>query len=422
MANRLYLEIKHFTGRNFNWLFSFFIISVIARKFISEIQFLYYFAPILLLLFIISGWQDLMQNRSIKILTIFFIIYIIWTAITAFWSDHPLYSLVRSAYLLYLIVGIACAISLWSNNKSFSKKPFSFLLTANTLILILSTISLGLNWPEDAWSGGNKHGFMGVFNVQLAFGRALLILFPSSFFNFLIIFKKGNNQYKFFDKQNLTKAIPYFSIIVLNILFLVLSYSRAALLSLSLIILLTFSFILTLKQNLLLFGVLIIVALSIIQIPHLKDRFMEFAVKDSGSITANRDILWGPSIEAAKIGGIFGIGFGTSTKGIETIYKTIDESGRLRREKGNSILALVEEVGVIGLFLFSIPIVYILFNFFKAKFFTDLRIIISFSMIIGLLIHAQFEDWVVGLSGFTLVLFLIFCYLLLSFIEQKRLT
>ena len=78
--------------------------------------------------------------------------------------------------------------------------------------------------------------------------------------------------------------------------------------------------------------------------------------KDGGSILSRRMILWEPSFEAAKIGGAAGLGYGISAPNIKISELTGSyyENGRYVREKGNSVLALIEEVGIVGLAAFPL--------------------------------------------------------------------
>lgn len=401
----------HLIKKNINILLPLLVISAISRKFVPEFQFLYYLTPVLLILFFAAGYDKIFENKAQKTLTIMLLAFGFWAMVTAIWSDYPQYSLGRAGYFVLLVLGSACGIALWTETKEFKKNPFGFLLPANIFILVLNIISLIIEWPKDAWTGGNQHGFMGVFNVQLAFGRAMLVVFPAPFYEIVKSFLQKKNKDIPKPHKRLNYVVLFSLILVLDILFMLLSYSRAALLALAILILLSLTVLLTLKQKLYLYGSIIIITFLAFNIGFIAEKLEKFALKGTGHITANREILWGPSVEAIKVGGLSGIGYGTSVKGIETQYKIVDSDGILRREKGNSFMALVEEVGVIGLLLFILPLFYVFRNIFTSGISKNVALVLNGSLLIGLVLHAQFEDWMVGVSGFSILIFLMFLFL-----------
>ena len=53
-------------------------------------------------------------------------------------------------------------------------------------------------------------------------------------------------------------------------------------------------------------------------IPLIQNSFDSVLTKDGGKILGRRMILWEPSLEAAKLGGVFGLGYGVSAPDIKT--------------------------------------------------------------------------------------------------------
>ena len=83
------------------------------------------------------------------------------------------------------------------------------------------------------------------------------------------------------------------------------------------------------------------------------DRFYDnFVQKRSTEITSSREEQMLDSWEAAKQGGVFGAGFGVSI-GVSRYWDEGSSFSSASREKGNSLFAIVEETGVIGLFFYS---------------------------------------------------------------------
>lgn len=71
--------------------------------------------------------------------------------------------------------------------------------------------------------------------------------------------------------------------------------------------------------------------------------------------------MWEPSYKAALNGGLTGLGYGISDPDILLPGTGSHYDGeRYVREKGNSVLALIEEVGFTGLILFLLPLMYVL--------------------------------------------------------------
>ncbi|MHB1688319.1 MAG: hypothetical protein ACYCVH_13220 [Ignavibacteriaceae bacterium] len=120
---------------------------------------------------------------------------------------------------------------------------------------------------------------------------------------------------------------------------------------------------------------------------------------------------------------MIGLGYGISDPNIIlTGTGSHYENGIYIREKGNSILALIEETGLIGLTLFLFPIIYILsrwlLNQNNSKFLQDSefriqnffniqhsKLILPF--LLAFIFHAQFEAWWVGVGSEMLPLFFV---------------
>ena len=110
------------------------------------------------------------------------------------------------------------------------------------------------------------------------------------------------------------------------------------------------------------------------------------------------------------------MGYGVSAPDIKTPLLTGShyEDGRYIREKGNSILALIEETGLIGLIFFLLPLFYITLKIFKSpeSQITDHRSLIT-AALAAMLVHAQFEAWWVGVGSISLPLYLIILFIAL---------
>ena len=202
-----------------------------------------------------------------------------------------------------------------------------------------------------------------------------------------------------------------------DFLLLLLTYSRAAILSLFVGIIV---YLILIKAKKIIISIIVLTAgilILYLTIQPFNNLFNNLLNKDGGYILGRRMILWEPSLDAAKLGGSFGLGYGVSAPEIKTPVLTGShyEDGRYIREKGNSVLAMIEETGLVGLLLFLMPIFYIVINIFKFPniLITDHRSLITASLA-AMLVPSQFEAWWVGVGSIALPLFLIFLFMALS--------
>ena len=321
-----------------------------------------------------------------------------------------------------MYAGILSSVLLYK--KFFPEKGIGFLIPANIIILILSAVSLIFSIPADRWTGGNGLGFMGFAGHQNTLAAALLFTLP------------GLLGCKIKDKSTKIKVqgIFYFLLLTSNFLLLLLTYSRAAILALALGII-TYLLITKSKKILaILFSSTVVLFVLYFTVSPLQSSIDSILNKDGGNIFNRRTILWEPSLEAAKLGGIFGLGYGVSAPNIKTPLKTGShyEDGRYIREKGNSVLAMVEETGLIGLLLFLLPLFWVTRKFIiynlqftiKEKLKNNYTLYIVHCTLFALLIHSQFEAWWVGVGSVVLPLFLIFLFMTLlqekSYLQMKN--
>jgi O-antigen ligase len=401
------------------YLPSILCIAIMSRAF-PAFTFLYYIVPFLLLGFIMLAFGDILCNKSLKLFLILNSAFFIWTLITSIWSGYPLITLYRSFYYFLLSTGSVCTgFLLMKLNK---ERPFGFLLPANILVLFLSCFSLLSNIPEDAWTGGHGKGFMGFTGHQNTLASVILFTLPSVLFSFKskinIMFRKDYEQKKIFIPVKWIAFLISALLLSLNVLFLMLTYSRAAMLSF-LIIIISY-FILIYKWKAVLVSVLFVVIGGTLFLfnSQFREASEKLLLKRFPSLFFSREILIKPSYDAALKGGLTGLGYGISDPNIKVpgtggYY----ENGRYVREKGNSILALIEETGIIGFLIFIIPIIYalklLINNHSTFKKLNNSTIqqysnsVFLFSVLIALILHAQFEAWWVGVGSTELPVFYI---------------
>jgi hypothetical protein len=338
-------------------------------------------------------------------------IFPVYSLLTSLWSLYPLLSIYRSLYLILLYAGIYSIVTL--NNQIFSDKGLRFLMPANIFVISLSLFSLLTGIPENNWTGGHGLGFMGFAVHQNTLASALLFTMPGLLY---LEIRNKNSMDEIRDSLNSTSLkgiksdVIIFLLLTLNLILLFLTYSRASILALVAGILTYFIVTKSKKVLILLLSFTVLIIVFYMNSSAVQSSVNSILSKDGGNILDRRMILWEPSWQAAKQGGLFGLGYGVSSPDIKTPVTTGShyENGRYIREKGNSTLALIEETGLIGLVLFLLPAISMIRKFKfqispigmasqKFKIGQDhSSFLILYSSLLAMLIHSQFEAWWVG--------------------------
>jgi hypothetical protein len=338
-------------------------------------------------------------------------------------------------YFILISIGCISAGILWFRYSE--KDLFDFLLPANILVVLLSLFSILTNIPSDSWTGGHGKGFIGFFGHQNLLASVLLFTLPSVCSK---LWRPKNIEHQLPLKAYSLKLTAYYLpltayclLLTANLLFIILTYSRSALLALILGIIV----FLILNKNWKVLSFSFITAAFLAAIIYLIPSVNQFAdkilKKDFPEVYSSRLWMWEPSYRAAINGGLIGLGYGVSDPkekvgGMGDHY----EDGRFIREKGNSTLALIEESGLIGLVLFLLPIIYLLIKIPDTRYqVPDEKILsgignptsgiqhsvssikhpvssILFASIAAFVLHAQFEAWWVGVGSVQLPLFFIY--------------
>ena len=423
---------------------------IICRAF-PVLSFFYYAVPLLLFLTLAvnlyphSAFANATADRlnlsaaDKHLRTVLFLIatFGIWAAVTSAWSSFPLVTLSRAAYFFLITIPPVLLGYLWSKNER--NELFAFLLPANFIIVMVSLYSLITSAPANAWTGGHGLGFMGYAGHQNTLASAIVFTVPSvllPIFSFLRVgFKKStepniSSTHVSLLTSHVSHLSFYLSLFILNLYLLILSVSRAGVITL-IIMLLVFILLSFNKKTTLLLIFLIISAFAISFVSSQTVR--EFVFKTEETIGDRRIVNIRETIEAAKNGGFFGLGYGISQPpSNDRVIGHYENNGKLFvREKMIGTLALVEEVGVIGLAFFLAVIGYVFLLLLKTFKTVTLSlskgiqhssihsyetVILSLtkdnhshklllSVIVAFCSHAQFEAWWVGVGSVQLPLF-----------------
>lgn len=391
--NSLYLQTMPF-------ILSFLIVLRAFRW----VNVLSYLLPIFLLInILIANKQKILQEENYYQLIIL-LLYPFFTLISTVWSIYPFYSLIRSLYYIFLIIGLYIPVKLLFYNI---KEPIiKLFLPANLFLILSSLISLIFKYPYDSWSGGNKIGFMGFTLHQNTLAAAIFFTIPGVWILLL----------------NKNKSLNFILLIILllNLFIIIISHSRAVILA----FLATFIFYIVLSKSiklvLIVSAIFFIISISYFLIIPINNLLNDYILKGGKNIWERRIFLWEASFEAAKKGNILGLGYGVS----DPLIKTPDYAGSYYkygmyiREKGNSLLAIIEETGIVGLFLFLLPLYEgirrAVKNLNKVRNSIQKKeIIVYLSFLIGYFIHAQFEAWWVGVGSIQLPFYYMLLFILL---------
>lgn len=388
------------------------ILLEITRIFYSAPS-LYFFSRILLIYFIILSLLEFKLFKELKYFILLIFLFSSWSLLTALWSYDPQITYPRAFYFAYVAAASTIGGYLWY--KFFSNSVLSFLLSANILIVIISFISLITNKPENSWTGGCGIGFMGYAPHQNILGMMILFTIPPVLFRTFAYFSKNFfNYFSHSNKKNyvIMPPILFFILLTSNVYLIILSHSRASVLSLLLIIvtfvLFSFKWKIFLTSSLIL---IIFISALFFVIPDFGNKAINYALKTEKNIGERRYSQLEATIAAAKNGGIIGLGYGISDpKNI--LPKDNPSEKRYYREKMISILALVEEVGIIGLILFLTLIGYVyarLLSLISMDLHSNDEIKVAakfiFTVLLGLSLNAQIEGWWLGPGSWQFLLF-----------------
>lgn len=400
-----------------------------------------YFIPLPVIVLIVAN-SSLIRS-FIKFLnnkfTLLFSLFVVWIFLTSLWSFYPTVTFQRAIVYLGILIITAFITFIWYHcNRNY----FGHFLLLNIIIVMISFISLLFNYPNDLWNRNNIEGFHSIFTHKNTYASIILFTLPGIIEKLFI----PKNRYNFVTLSLVTLLL------ITDYSLLFLSNSRASFVS-SLIIMMPILFLLSFKKYimpmLLLFFLLFILVFSLSK--EVRSTMSSYFNRGT-NLFASRSELFVSSLDAAKEGGFIGIGFGISHPDIKNNANGSHyDNGRYIREKGNSILALIEEVGIIGLILFLAPIVLVFIQMLKlfvkhlqkktiddsittkqfnnklisclTLFFDNtsqllvkqnyLRNFFHISVIVTLiafLFHSNFEAWMVGISSVQMILFLSFLF------------
>lgn len=389
----------------------------VGTKFIDAID-----SADLRFVFLISLFLYLFLNKKMMVYVsdwqiAFILLYLIWCISTSMWSEVPILSITKSTLFAFNIIIMVSAGSLWVVKYGYLRN-ISWLY----LVLIVSLISefFGGGFHQDPNHLTLYSGYSANAN---AFGFLLAI---STCCILWQIYQYKDNQQLFWI---------WTTLLIANMYFLFLSYSRS---SIAICACILFSFFISFplsKKMLITLSSFFCIALVLVMMPvsYIESLFAKHVIKlnttvqfSSQAILNSRMNVWQQSYKRAIQGGIMGDGFDiTIEKGDDKIQ--YDNAFSRRGEKGNSQLAIMEETGIVGLVLYAILLIsffsYVIPYYLRLTGSNKVAMGIVLGAIIGLLMESIVEAWWDSAAGPELICFWAFVGVVHGMIyleKQKR--
>ena len=316
------------------------------------------------------------------------ILFLLYAVLTTAWSDIPLLSGPKS--FLQLVSSLAYfAIAVFWIRHAEKNDALNFLWTIVGLAIVAAAAGTAvagssLNMSADVVL------YRGLSYNPNFLGMLLLTALPLPLWHSV--------------RSDISRRRRRIAIGVLLFLIIMLlqTISRASILSASVILLFFFwGRGATKLAAIFALGILAAGLVTLIAPQILDDLSLKFIQKGQTDETAfySREFLFAESLEAARAGGALGLGHGVSFGFSD--YSFGQGSAQYGREKGNITLAMIEELGWVGLLLFVgmlLSIILSLGSAIRTAVSREERTILFLVLgtILALLVHAQFEAWLLA--------------------------
>ena len=313
------------------------------------------------------------------------LVYLFWCFLTYSWSIVPLLSLMKATAFCLVAVTMIAAGYLWSIRNSLANAldylyPF--------IIFAMLTGILGKTEQSAIVHSGKVVMYQGLVSGPNMFGMMMAMIIP------FILWKL------FSDRRLMMRKFIWLLLLALTLVFLILSVSRASML----VVFFTFSgFLITLHLRtriMIIMSIVLSILFLILVQPAVLDSFQKviiykYATPEQG-VLFTRQRVWSESYALALQGGWIGAGYGV-TIGQENFSGSLT-SVAYGREKGNSQLAIVEETGIVGLFLYFLLLLLVYFKLVSVYVRTrdqQCRMLIGIvsGTLMGMVVHSVFEAW-----------------------------
>lgn len=316
-------------------------------------------------------------------ITIF--IYASWCFCTTFWSEVSVLTFIKSSLFFIVAVTLIQTGRIFANLNNWKKALNIF---AIPIALFFLAAIAGKRWnPELNIS----------FSESLSLYRGSML--GANLFGFAMAISLPYILWKLYGSRKARLKFFYIGLIILDLYYLFLSSSRASILLASIIIIFFWLGLKINKRILFLLMASTLIFITIILFPEkMATLAVKYVYKNNNNLFYSRQTEWKTSFNAAKSGGLLGLGYGVSygKKDFNFIYGLT--SSHYGREKGNSQLAVIEETGLIGFSLYLMLLLVtgsrlqILIKSAPSQEHKMLALILT-GTCLAMIIHSAFESW-----------------------------
>jgi hypothetical protein len=343
-------------------------------------------------------------------------VFLLWCVLSAIWSASPTLTLAKASAFAAVALSMSAVGHLWALQGK--RENIFALLLPLTALVVVSALAGAATGTDAVRASETSTLYRGLANNPNFLGILIICVLPAALWE---VYRQ--------DTSRRRKFLSYTVLASLTVM-LASSYSRASILA-ALIIVFSLLFGAGLKRYsaaLAIAGVgLTVVFVAFPEtVASLETRYIYKSLGRDVSLFESRETVWQASLSAAQKGGPFGFGLGVAAEdaelGIEQ-YEIEISSSHYGREKGNSTLAMVEEVGWVGLIAFGLVLWTFYYRAFGAVQLSQNREhkLIS-TLILGttvaLLVNAQFEAWFLAPGSAAAPVFWLFVGLGLGFRER----
>ncbi|HWR34489.1 MAG TPA: hypothetical protein VN622_01305 [Clostridia bacterium] len=333
-------------------------------------------------------------------------IFATWAFVTSFWSENTELTVLKWAVVMTLWMAVFVGGFLVGR---IDRNPFHLLGFILVPVVLSSVVSLGRG---DGYSGGFFRGYSGNSNTL---GAVIAFTFPWLVFELRSCWRI------------LARRTAFLMMSLAAMVIIVESRSRA---SLAALVIISCSSLqaLNLGRKAVAIYVFLALLLGVYVVKPgvlLQTFYGDIVLKRSESAMNSRAGQMKTSYEKAKEGGVLGAGFGVSIGASQ--YWHLENFSNYSREKGNSVLAVVEETGLIGgvlyILLLGTAFGYIRTYGRNAQGEHLFVYLLSLGFFAGALFNSMFEAWILSSGPDTVVFWAVVgmsCGALNQYVERRN--
>lgn len=325
--------------------------------------------------------------------------FLAWALLTAAWSEVPLFSFAKASILTLASLTFLLSAYSWVLTQADYQKWWDYLALA---VAIAFVGAIGGVVADDA---GYQQGLALYYGAVGSANRLGIMLASASPF---LAWKLWSSRH---HPRSHPRVYYFWGVVSLvGAYYLIQSNSRA---SIIVVLCVIFGALLGsgIKRRLTQLIALAFLSVSIALLsPGATDELSQrFLYKYGDSVFHSRENVWEYSWEQAIKGGVWGGGYGV-TIGAEEVELTYYSAG-YGREKGNSQLAILEEMGWVGVIFYLVFLLMVarsLLRGWRAAFRREQKVQLGIAMgiVAGMVFHSVFEGWWQGPGSYELAYFL----------------